>query len=107
MKYAVRHGERELEAEVLPTDTPGVFEVLGVSPLVGRALDESDDFADGTGVALLSYELWTRRYGRDPLPRGGRRGLRGHHLRRPRGHRAGGQRRRNVHRDGERHRLTE
>jgi len=40
----------------------GLFETLGVQPLMGRwpAEDEGDD------IALLSYERWSGRYGADP-----------------------------------------
>lgn len=44
--------------------TGGVFELLGVSPLLGRGLLASDD-APGTRVVVLSHRLWQRRYGAD------------------------------------------
>jgi putative ABC transport system permease protein len=50
--------------------TPELFDVLRAAPLVGRLPDASDwnyDFATTTGTtgALLSHELWTRRYDAD------------------------------------------
>ena len=39
------------------------FDVLGVSPVVGRLLRESDDGVDAPPVAVLSYRLWQRRFG--------------------------------------------
>ena len=39
------------------------FDVLGVSPSVGRLLTDSDDRPDAPGVVVLSYRLWQRRYG--------------------------------------------
>ena len=46
--------------------THTLFATLRVPPLMGRTFDESDDYADGTGVVVLSHDLWTRRYGADP-----------------------------------------
>ena len=47
------------------------FAVLGVSPLLGRALSPADDAVPGKGgpdgyVAVISYSYWTRRFGRSP-----------------------------------------
>jgi predicted permease len=42
--------------------TPGVFEVLGVPPRLGRPFDERD----GADVVVLAHELWQRRFGGDP-----------------------------------------
>jgi len=41
--------------------TPGLFALLGVYPLLGREFGPDD----GPHVALLSYELWQRRYAAD------------------------------------------
>ena len=43
-----------------------VFEVFGLRPVVGRLLVPSDDVEPrGHDVAVLSYEYWSRRFGRD------------------------------------------
>jgi hypothetical protein len=42
-----------------------LLNVLGVSPVVGRAFDEQEQRGNHT-VALISHGLWTRRYGSDP-----------------------------------------
>ena len=44
--------------------TGGVFEMLGVAPLLGRGLQPSDD-TPGTRTVVLSHRLWQRRYGSD------------------------------------------
>ena len=46
--------------------TANYFSVLGTRPHAGRLLEPQDDGAPGTGaVAVLSYDLWTRRFGAD------------------------------------------
>jgi predicted permease len=45
--------------------TPNTFEVLGVTPMLGRAWTRDED-VPGTRVAVISYALWQRRYGGDP-----------------------------------------
>ncbi|HEX8812828.1 MAG TPA: ABC transporter permease, partial [Terracidiphilus sp.] len=43
------------------------YAVLGVQPVLGRAIQNSDDGAPGSGpVAVISDEFWTRRFGRSP-----------------------------------------
>jgi putative ABC transport system permease protein len=39
------------------------FDVLGVSPVAGRLLRDSDDRADAGQVVVLSHRLWQRRFG--------------------------------------------
>jgi len=41
------------------------FDVLGVRPLVGRALQTSDDVYGAPPVMVLSYAAWQRRFGGD------------------------------------------
>jgi putative ABC transport system permease protein len=42
------------------------FQVLGVSPILGRPFEASDDQVNGPNVILLSDALWQRRFGGDP-----------------------------------------
>ena len=43
------------------------FQVLGVSPLVGRLFTQDDDQTPGAHpVAVISYRYWERRFGKDP-----------------------------------------
>jgi predicted permease len=46
--------------------TGNLFNVLGVTPLFGRNLQPEDDSPSAAPVVAISYELWQRRYGRDP-----------------------------------------
>jgi putative ABC transport system permease protein len=41
--------------------------ILGVSPLLGRSFLAEEDKAGAPAVAMISAELWRRRFGRDPL----------------------------------------
>lgn len=45
--------------------TPSVFSVLGVTPVLGRAMTE-EDVRQKTDVALLTHATWLRRFGGDP-----------------------------------------
>ena len=43
--------------------TGGFFDVLGVEPLLGRALTRADDVEGAERVIAISHGLWQRRYG--------------------------------------------
>jgi putative ABC transport system permease protein len=56
-------------AEVIPAERvdEGYFELLRVQPRLGRSFTQEEYRVPGTHfVALLSHDLWTRRYGADP-----------------------------------------
>ena len=46
--------------------TANLPELLGVSPILGRAFSADDDLPGKNQVALLSHNLWQRRFGSDP-----------------------------------------
>ncbi len=46
--------------------TGNLFSVLGVTPLLGRNIRAEDDSVAAAPVVAISYELWQRRYGRNP-----------------------------------------
>ena len=54
--------------EVVPSGTAEarLFNVLGVAPIQGRLFTADEHTPDAPRVALISYRLWQRRYGRDP-----------------------------------------
>jgi putative ABC transport system permease protein len=41
----------------------GLFEVLGVKPILGRTLTRDDDLEGAERVAVISHSLWHQRYG--------------------------------------------
>ncbi len=42
------------------------FQALGVGTVIGRAISEDDDTADGLPSAVISYRFWERAFGLDP-----------------------------------------
>jgi len=44
----------------------GFLRILAVDPVRGRGFRPDEDTAGGTPVAMISHELWQRRYGGDP-----------------------------------------
>ena len=58
-------GGGEPEKVMAQAVTANLFQVLGVQPLLGRALLPDDDTPD-SNVVLISYGLWQRRFGGEP-----------------------------------------
>jgi len=44
----------------------GLFEVLRVSPILGRTFTTNEDRPDEDAVVILGYDLWQRNFGGDP-----------------------------------------
>ena len=45
--------------------SPRFFTVYGAAPLIGRTFTKEEEVDGGPAAAVLSYGLWTRRYGQD------------------------------------------
>src|SRR5215469_7047899 len=60
----------EVNGELSRTTVRGVsgnyYGALGSAPLLGRLIGSEDAGTPGTPVAVLGYEFWNRRFGRDP-----------------------------------------
>ncbi len=59
-------GGGEPEQLALLGVTHEAFETFAVRPLLGREFTAQDDVRGAPRVVVLSHELWSRRYGRDP-----------------------------------------
>ena len=46
--------------------TQGLFEILRVSPVLGRTFTADEDRPDQDAVVILGYELWQKNFGGDP-----------------------------------------
>ena len=46
--------------------SPGLFDVLGARPVLGRLLLPAEEKGDGARVAVISHDLWQRQFGADP-----------------------------------------
>ena len=46
--------------------SPALFDVLGVRPAAGRAFTSAEAVPGGPNVALISHDLWRRKFGGDP-----------------------------------------
>lgn len=56
----------ELERVTWGWATAGLFETLGVKPVLGRGFVAGDDQGRVAAVAVISHELWQSRFGGDP-----------------------------------------
>ncbi len=45
--------------------TPSLLGTLGIQPILGRGMTEQEGLVNGQDVALITSELWQRRYGSD------------------------------------------
>src|SRR5205085_4819920 len=68
--------ERQAEMASIEMVSGNFFDVVGVTPLMGRTFTPDDDRTPGAHpVLVLSHNYWIRRFGRDPAIVG--RSLRG------------------------------
>jgi putative ABC transport system permease protein len=59
--------DQEMEKAHLQYVSASMFATFGLRPASGRLLTENDDLKSGTSpFAVLSYEYWTQRFGKDP-----------------------------------------
>jgi len=59
--------DQEMEKADLQFVSGWMFNTFGLRPALGRLLTEDDDLKPGAHpYAVLSYDYWTRRFGRDP-----------------------------------------
>jgi predicted permease len=59
-------GEGPPEQVTVGFATSGLLSLLGVPPRAGRTFQHTDDVPGAAKVAILSEELWRRRFGADP-----------------------------------------
>src|SRR5215831_13649777 len=74
--FQVMAGRRQFAASLTSGDKPerilgelatsGYFDVLGSTPLLGRAFSPDDEKLGAAPVAIISDGLWKRRFGADP-----------------------------------------
>ena len=46
--------------------SPGLFDLLGVEPVVGRGFLREEENPGGTRAIVLQYDFWRRRFHADP-----------------------------------------
>jgi putative ABC transport system permease protein len=54
------------EKVLAATCSSSIFDVVGVSPIAGRAFIADDDVSSARRVAVIGHGLWQRRFGADP-----------------------------------------
>jgi len=59
--------DQEMEKAYWQNVSGWMFDAFGLRPALGRLLTENDDLKPGASpVAVISYDYWARRFGRDP-----------------------------------------
>lgn len=72
VEYAQRYdltysSDRAMEGVMLQHVSGWMFPSLGVKPAIGRLFTEDDDrYKNAKAYAVISYQYWTSRFGRDP-----------------------------------------
>ncbi|HJR63375.1 MAG TPA: ABC transporter permease, partial [Gemmatimonadaceae bacterium] len=65
MTYTLQ-GERDAVRIDVGLVTGNYFQVMGLSPVIGRLLNEADDGTSVPPVMVLTHDYWLRRFGGDP-----------------------------------------
>ncbi|MGH7720370.1 MAG: ABC transporter permease, partial [Gemmatimonadaceae bacterium] len=65
MTYTLQ-GERDAVRINVGLVTGNFFQVMGLSPVIGRLLNEADDGTSAAPVMVLTHEYWMNRFGGDP-----------------------------------------
>ena len=61
------HSDEEMEKAHVQYVSGNLFGDFGLQPSAGRLLTPDDDLRPGAHfVAVLSYDFWSRRFGKDP-----------------------------------------
>ncbi|HTZ89795.1 MAG TPA: ABC transporter permease [Alloacidobacterium sp.] len=59
--------DQEMEKANVQYVSGNMFQAFGINPTLGRLLSENDNLKPGASpYAVLSYDYWNRRFGRDP-----------------------------------------
>lgn len=65
--FKTLNGEGDVPETYFATEaTADIFKVLGVKPILGRDFTPSDAQPGAAPVVMLRYDLWERRFGKDP-----------------------------------------
>ena len=64
---AMMPGARGPEQIIGTRVSPGLFELLGVRPILGRTFLPGEDVLGGPRLTMLSYETWMSRFGGRPI----------------------------------------
>ncbi|MDQ3169666.1 MAG: ABC transporter permease [Acidobacteriota bacterium] len=62
----ISDGAGEPERFIGAAVSAGLFDILGVHPILGRAFNATDDVPGAEPVVLLGHMIWTRRYNQNP-----------------------------------------
>jgi predicted permease len=67
-RYDITYGsDEEMEKTYIQYVSGTMFSAFGLKPTLGRLLTEADDGAPGSApYAVLSYDYWSNRFGKDP-----------------------------------------
>lgn len=64
--FTTLSGEGDAERIRSVRVTPGLFDVVGARPVLGRMVNEEDGELENESPVMISHGLWVRRFGADP-----------------------------------------